>query len=250
MINITEVTHHIAGNTVLSDINLQVPEGQVVALIGPNGAGKSTLLSLIARLTAIQQGSIAVDTLDVSKSPSTTLAQHLSILPQTSEINLRITVSELVSFGRYPYHKGRPTSKDDDFIENAIMAFELQPLAHRTLTTLSGGERQRALLAMTYAQNTHYILLDEPLNNLDIAASRSLMKTLRSLTREHGRTVVIVLHDINYACAYADHIVTMKNGQLGPCGSPADIISTALLEDIFGTDAKVLSGPDYPLVLV
>lgn len=250
MISISGLNHKIAGQTILHDIGLTLPKGQVTALVGPNGAGKSTLLSLIARLTPIQQGRIMVDDLVVGDCANNVLARKLAILPQSSEISLRLSVRELVRFGRYPYHQGRPTEEDLAKVETAINTFALQDQAERPLTTLSGGQRQRALIAMTYAQETDYILLDEPLNNLDIAASRSLMALLRELARTHGRTIVIVLHDINYAAAYADHIVTLKNGRLGPMGPPMSVVTDQLLHQIFETDARVIVQDGQPLVRV
>ncbi|MEM8950068.1 MAG: ATP-binding cassette domain-containing protein [Pseudomonadota bacterium] len=250
MIAISDLSHRIGAKTVLRDIDLRLPQGQITALIGPNGAGKSTLLSLIARLIPIQTGRIEVDSLSVGQCANDMLARTLSILPQSNEISLRLSVRELVAFGRYPYHKGRPRSEDDAMVETALRTFELDDLAPRSLATLSGGERQRALIAMTFAQDTSCILLDEPLNNLDIAASRSLMALLRRLSSEHARTIVIVLHDINYASGYADHIVTLKDGRLGPSGHPADVVKVDLLQGVFGTDAAVLIDRGRPIVKV
>ncbi|QHQ35148.1 iron ABC transporter ATP-binding protein [Algicella marina] len=250
MIEIEGVRYEIEGKPILADIDLTLPKGQVTALIGPNGAGKSTLLSLIARLLPLQTGRITVDGLEVGVCASDVLARKLSILPQSHEIGLRLTVRELVSFGRYPYHKGRPSTEDRAIVEAALATFDLTDLAQRRLTTLSGGQRQRALVAMTYAQDTGYILLDEPLNNLDIAASRALMALLRELAEQHSRTVVIVLHDINYASGYADNIVTMRNGRLGPQGAPGAIVNAGLLRDVFGTDAAVIVQNGKPVVQV
>lgn len=197
MIRIEAVSHQIDGTQILSDVSLEIPKGGVSALVGPNGAGKSTLLSLIARLQKLQTGQIHVEDLNVAHCPSNALARRLSILPQSDDIASRLTVQELIGFGRYPYHKGRPQLEDLDKVEEALAAFQLTGLRTRQLDTLSGGQRQRALIAMTYAQDTDYLLLDEPLNNLDIAASRVLMQQLRILAAEKGRTIVIVLHDLN-----------------------------------------------------
>ena len=239
MIVISGVNYDIGGTAILRDVNLTIPKGGVTALIGPNGAGKSTLLSLIARLISLQTGEITVDDLRVGRSPNDVLARKLAILPQTIDFAPLLTVAELVGFGRYPYHKGRPTALDLSKVAKAIETFDLNGLATRRLDTLSGGQRQRAQVAMTFAQDTDYILLDEPLNNLDIAASRSLMRLLRNLAASHGRTIVIVLHDINYAAAYADQIVAMKDGEMVAMGAPAQIVTETLLRDVFGTDPKV-----------
>ena len=250
MIAISDLRHTIGSAPVLADISLTLPKGRVIALIGPNGAGKSTLLSLIARLIPIQTGRITVDELTVGACANDLLARRLSILPQANAVAPRLTVRELVGFGRYPHHKGRPGADDRDMIENGLEMFGLSALAARQLDTLSGGQRQRAHVAMTFVQDTDYMLLDEPLNNLDIAASRALMELLRRLARDHGRTVVIVLHDINYACGYADHIVTLKEGRLGPVGTPAEVVNAGLLADVFNTRATVHNMQGRPLVQV
>lgn len=239
MIEISGVSYRIGGARILDGINLTLPKGGISALIGPNGAGKSTLLSLIARLMPHQTGTITVDNLVVGACPNNTFARKLAILPQASDAAPLLSVRELVGFGRYPYHKGRPTAEDHAKVERALATFGLTDLAARRLDTLSGGQRQRAQVAMTYAQDTDYILLDEPLNNLDIAASRSLMRVLRDLAASHGRTIVIVLHDINYAAAYADLIVAMKGGRIVATGTPDDIVTEAVLREVFETDPKI-----------
>lgn len=250
MISISGVSHHLGPHQILDDISLDIPAGGITALVGVNGAGKSTLLSLIARLMPLQRGQITVQGLDVSTTAGPDLARVLAILPQTNEVAPRLTVTELVGFGRYPHHRGRPRPEDRAKVSEAIETLGLADLAQRPLDSLSGGQRQRAFLAMTFAQDTDYVLLDEPLNNLDIAASRSLMQILRSLVEDHGRTVVIVLHDINYASAYADHIVTMTGGRLGPCGAPDQILTDTLLAQTFGTDAKVIKDDGQILIKV
>lgn len=250
MISISGVSYQLGRQRILDNISLDIPTGGVTALVGANGAGKSTLLNLVARLAPLQQGRITVNNLDVNTTPGPELARTLAILPQTNEVAPRLTVKELVGFGRYPHHKGRPDASDRAKVDDAVKALELDALADRPLDSLSGGQRQRAFVAMTFAQDTDYVLLDEPLNNLDIAASRSLMTTLRMLTERHGRTVVIVLHDINYASAYADQIVTMKQGRIGRCGPPKQILSDALMLNAFGTDAKVIEDAGQILVKV
>ncbi|MEM9581786.1 MAG: ATP-binding cassette domain-containing protein [Pseudomonadota bacterium] len=250
MIEIENLSFNRGKNPVLKDIMLRIPKGGVTGLIGPNGAGKSTLLSLIARLEPLQTGSIFVEDLEIGRCADDILARKLAILPQTTETAPRLSVAELVAFGRYPYHKGHPTELDRAKIAEAIATFELQDLAHRPLDSLSGGQRQRASVAMTFAQDTDYILLDEPLNNLDIAASRALMSLLRRLSKEHGRTIVIVLHDINYAASYADQIVTMKDGRITAMGPPAEIVTEEMLRSVFATDATVHRIGNRPVVEV
>ncbi|MEM1079356.1 MAG: ATP-binding cassette domain-containing protein [Pseudomonadota bacterium] len=250
MISISGLSHRVGAKPILKDITLDIAPGGVTALVGANGAGKSTLLNLVARLIPLQTGRITVSGLDVARTPGRKLARTMAILPQSQETAPMLTVAELVSFGRYPHHQGRPGRADLAAIAEALRTLELEEMADRPLQSLSGGQRQRAYLAMIFAQETEYMLLDEPLNNLDIAASRSLMKTLRWMAEEHGRTVVIVLHDINYASIYADQMVTLTQGRLGPCGAPREILSEQLLRDVFGTDARVIEDGDEILVKV
>ena len=152
-------------------------------------------------------------------------------------------------FGRYPYHQGRPTPEDLAIVENALSEFKLDSFANRYLTELSGGQRQRAMIAMVFCQSTDYVLLDEPLNNLDMYHARALMQLLQRLTREHKRTTVVVLHDINQAAAYADHVIAMKNGQVAMTGTPNDIFTAENIKDLFDMDVDVLDYQGKKLVI-
>ena len=250
MIRIENLSHKIDGNPILNDLSLEIPKHQITALVGANGAGKSTLLSLIARLSPLQTGTIHVDELEIGQCSSDALARRLSILPQVIHMEARLTIRELVSFGRYPHCRGKLSDKDWRKVDEAIEVLDLKELQHRPIDQLSGGQRQRAYVAMTYAQDTEYMLLDEPLNNMDIAASRSLMRLLRQLCKDHGRAIVIVLHDINYASGYADNIVALANGTIKSAGAPKDIVTTEFLKSIFATDAEVHMVGDRPYVLV
>lgn len=250
MIRIRNVSHQIAGQEILRNVALEIPEGGITALVGPNGAGKSTLLSLVARLAALQAGSIEINGTPLSEISHGDLARKLAILPQVLTSTHRISVADLVGFGRYPYSHGRLGPKDREVIQRALETFDLEAIKHRFLDTLSGGQRQRAYTAMAWAQDTQYLLLDEPLNNLDIAASRSLMQRLKHLAAEENRTVVIVLHDINYAAGYADRIVAMKEGQVVQSGAPLSLVSRGFLQDVFETDAEVAEIDGRPLVVV
>ncbi|OIQ35735.1 MAG: ABC transporter ATP-binding protein [Roseobacter sp. MedPE-SWchi] len=250
MIRIRNVSHQIAGQSILQGVDLDIPQGGLTALVGPNGAGKSTLLSLVARLQTLQSGQIEINGRDLGQISHGDLAQLLAILPQVLTSTHRISVQDLVGFGRYPYSRGRLGPKDREIIADVLESFELQEIKHRFLDTLSGGQRQRAYTAMAWAQDTEYLLLDEPLNNLDIAASRSLMSRLKTLAAQQGRTIVIVLHDINYAAGYADHIVAMKAGRVETAGPPAEVVSEAFLRAVFDTDARVILEEERPLVVV
>ncbi|WP_037312317.1 ABC transporter ATP-binding protein [Ruegeria halocynthiae] len=250
MIEIENLSYQIAGHPILSDVSLRLEKGGLVALVGPNGAGKSTLLSLVARLVPLQSGSISIDGLQIGKTADDVLARQLAILPQDLSVASRLTVRDLVGFGRYPYHKGRPRAEDRDRVDAVIGQFELTAIADRQLENLSGGQRQRAFVAMAFAQDTEYLLLDEPLNNLDISASRALMTLLRDLVTAQGRTVVIVVHDINYAAAYADRIIALKQGVVVADGTPREIVNSALLREVFQTGAEVAVVGGRPVVLV
>ncbi|EKF57628.1 putative iron(III) ABC transporter ATP-binding protein [Agrobacterium albertimagni AOL15] len=249
MIEIQSVSLTREGQRVLEGIDVTLPKGGLTALVGPNGAGKSTLLSLTARLLPLQQGSVTIDGLPVATTPGKVLAKKLAILRQDSGPPPRVTVREMVGFGRFPHSGGRMTTEDKAMVEEALARFELGDLASRTLDRLSGGQRQRVMVAMTYAQDTDYILLDEPLNNLDMYYARQLMLELRRLADETGRTIVIVLHDINHASASADRIIAMKNGRIAADGPPDQIMRTEVLEAIYGFEVPVVETAGMRLAL-
>lgn len=239
MIEIENVSFRHGETPILNNLSLTLPKGGVTALIGPNGAGKSTLFALMARLLPLQSGCIRFDGLDVGSTPSPVLARKLAILRQDSSVATRLSVSDLIGFGRYPHHLGRPAEKDLAMVEAALEEFGLVDMADRFVDQLSGGQRQRALVAMAFAQDTDYLLLDEPLNNLDMYFARDLMRHLGKMAGEHGKTVVIVLHEINYAAAHADRIVALKNGSLVASGPATDIMTTDCLKEVFGMDVKI-----------
>ncbi|MGX2950882.1 iron ABC transporter ATP-binding protein [Ursidibacter sp. B-7004-1] len=249
MIKISQVNHHIGNSAILRNVDLTIQNGGITALVGPNGAGKSTLLSLIARLMPLQQGQIWLDEKEIHKTSSREIAKHLAILTQDNAIHSRISVRDLLMFGRYPHHQGRPTEQDNVIIEQALKRFELQDFSQRFLSELSGGQRQRALIAMTFCQQTQHILLDEPLNNLDMFHARELMRLLRKLTDELNLTTIMVVHDINMAAAYADTIVAMKEGQIKLVGTPDEILTTTNLREIFSLDAELIEHQGKRVVL-
>lgn len=250
MISIRNLSHAIDGRPILHDITLDLPRGGITALIGPNGAGKSTLLTLIARLTGIQQGQITVDDLTVGACSDRDLAQRLAIMPQQAHVSARLRVGELVAMGRYPWNRGRTGAEDRAQVTESLAKFGLTQLADRFLDQISGGQRQSALAAMAHAQGTDYLLLDEPLNNLDISAARGLMRLLRDMADAEGKTIVIVLHDINYAAAYADRIVAMANGRIAADGAPGAILTPQLMRDVFASDVEIIKVNGRPLIVV
>ena len=239
MIEVSDVSLTLGGSLILDHVSLTLPKGGVTALVGPNGAGKSSLLSLIARLRPLQTGRITVDGLPVDTTPTRQLAKVMAILRQDPGVASRLRVAELVGFGRFPHHGGRLTEEDRRIVAETLAQFDLTGLASRFIDTLSGGQRQRALVAMTFCQGTDYILLDEPLNNLDMFHQRELMRTLRTMADGHGKTVLVVLHDINHAAAYADRIVAMKDGRIAASGETREIVRPDILEAVFGFPMRV-----------
>lgn len=233
------VTKRYARNVVVDDVTLELPRGGVTALIGPNGAGKSTLLSIVGRLLEADGGRVTVDGLDVTTTAGDLLARRLAVLRQENHLDIRLTVRDLVTFGRYPHSKGRPNADDLTHVERALEYLDLVQYADRFLDQLSGGQRQRAFVAMVLCQDTDFVLLDEPLNNLDLRHAVSMMGRLRDAARELERTIVVVVHDLNVASCYADTIVAMRNGQVVASGPPAEIMNPQLLEDIYGLPVAV-----------
>lgn len=249
MILIENVSLSYRDVPILREINLSLRKGGITALVGPNGAGKSTLLSLIARLQPLQTGRILIDDLPVDSTPSRILAQRLAILRQGGAVASRLTVRELVGFGRFPHHQGRPTAADLAAVDLALEQFDLQNLSERFIDTLSGGQRQRAMVAMTFCQGTDYLLLDEPLNNLDMFHARQLMRSLKTIANECERTAIIVLHDINQAAAYADRIIAMRDGSVIADGTPADVLTEDNLESVFGYRMQIRQIDGRPVVM-
>ncbi|MDX3774560.1 ABC transporter ATP-binding protein [Chromatiaceae bacterium AAb-1] len=239
MIEVSQLNKFYGNKQVIKDVSFTLSAGGITSIIGPNGAGKSTLLSLISRLLPADSGSVRVDGMNVATTPGPQLAKRLSVLRQENHFVSRLTVKDLVSFGRYPYSQGRLTVEDHEKV-NAAMAFlDLQVLQHRFLDQLSGGQRQRAFVAMVLCQETDYVLLDEPLNNLDMQHSVAMMKQIRRAADELQRTVVLVIHDINFAAAYSDRILAMKNGQLIFDGSPQTIMTPQVLEQVFNLPVQI-----------
>jgi len=239
MIETRDVVKTHGSTTVLHGVNVQIPEGKFTAIIGPNGAGKSTLLSMVSRLDVMTSGSSHVAGLDVAKTASDALAKVMAILRQDNQSTLRLTVRDLVGFGRFPHSKGRMTAEDVQHVDQALQYLQLTELADRYLDELSGGQRQRAYIAMVLCQDTPYILLDEPLNNLDMAHAVSMMKLLRRLVNERQKTVVVVLHDINFASCYADHIIAMKNGRVAHEGAPLQVVTDGVLTGLYEIPVSV-----------
>lgn len=233
----------------IGPVTLDIERGGITALVGPNGAGKSTMLTMIGRLMGADEGTITIAGMDVSSTKSKDLAKIVSILRQENHFITRLTVRQLVGFGRFPHSRGRLTAKDEELISEAIDFLGLTELENRYLDELSGGQRQRAYVSMVFAQNTDYMLLDEPLNNLDMQHSVQMMKHLREAADRFSRTIVIVLHDINFAAHYADRICAMKDGQIAAYGQSKEIMQADTLSQIFNTPVRVIDGPKGPLAV-
>ena len=239
MIEVKEICKSYQNSQVLKRISETIPAGGITSIIGANGAGKSTLLSVISRLLTAESGSVWVNGLEVAKTPDEQLAKVLSVLRQENHFTSRLTVEDLVGFGRYPWSKGRLTAQDRQHMMTAMAFLDLLPLKDRYLDQLSGGQRQRACVAMVLCQDTDYVLLDEPLNNLDMKHSVAMMKQLRRATDELHKTIILVIHDINFASAYSDHIIAMKQGEVLYRGTPQEIMRPEIIEAIFDTEVQI-----------
>lgn len=236
MIEIKNLNKFYGEFQVLKDINLVIPEQKITALIGSNGAGKSTLLKTISRLLPYQSGHVYMDDKDLNTLKNKDIAKTLSILKQSNDFMIRITIKELVTFGRYPHQKGRLTQLDEDKIQESLTYMKIKDIEDKYLDQLSGGQRQRAYIAMILAQDTKYILLDEPLNNLDMKHAVEMMMILTKLVKDYQKTIVIVMHDINIASSFSDYIVAMKDGEIIEQGDVDYMMNKSLLDHVFDHD--------------
>lgn len=242
MITVHNLHKAYGAKTVLAGVHAEFAAGRLTSLIGPNGAGKTTLLMMIARLMDPSGGEILLGGRSVAEIPLRDYAKRVATLRQAPGFNLRLTVEELVAFGRFPYSRGALTAEDHRVIDEALSFLDLQALRRAYLDELSGGQRQMAFLAMTVAQQTECLLLDEPLNNLDIKHAVHIMRALRRLCDEQGRTVILVVHDINFAAHYSDHILAMKAGAVHCAGSVAEVVNEARLRELYDLDFEITHG--------
>lgn len=245
--NVMDLMKHYGEKRVVDTVSFEVPKGKVLSLIGPNGAGKSTVMGMISRLIAKDSGVIDFEGEELTKWKSRELAKHLAILTQHNHIQLKLTVRELVSFGRFPYSGSHLKIEDEQMIDQAIAYMELEEIENRYLDELSGGQRQRAYIAMVIAQDTEYILLDEPTNNLDIYHSSNLMRIVRRLCDELGKTVILVLHEINYAAFYSDYICAFVDGKIARFGTVEEVINQESLKMIYNVDFEIIHIDGKPL---
>lgn len=244
---IQDLTKRYDGKTVVNNVSFTIPKGKVTSLIGPNGAGKSTVMGMISRLIARDNGLVEFGDRDLKNWKSKELAKRLAILTQTNNIQMKLTIRELVSFGRFPYSAGHNTAEDEEVIDRAIEYMELTDIQDQFIDELSGGQRQRACIAMVIAQDTEYVLLDEPTNNLDIYHASNMMKIVRRLCDELGKTVILVLHEINYAAFYSDYICAFKNGQIARFGTVEEVMTRENLKEIYNVDFEIMQVEGKPL---
>lgn len=239
MIEIKNISKKYRENYVVKDVTTEIPEEKITCIIGPNGAGKSTLLNMISRFTPWDSGEIKIDGKNIEDWDKTELAKTVATLKQDNSTNIKLTVYELISFGRFPHSNGKLTKEDKEKIEEAMEYMNLKEFRDKYLDELSGGQRQRAYIAMTIAQNTKYILLDEPLNNLDMKSAVQMMKILHKLVKELKKTIVIVMHDINFTSVYSDYILAMKNGKLKHMDKTKNIVIQEKLEKLYEMSIEV-----------
>ncbi|AEN12570.1 MULTISPECIES: ABC transporter ATP-binding protein [unclassified Streptomyces] len=230
---------------IVTGLDVSIPPGQVTVIVGPNACGKSTLLRAMARLLPPTGGSVLLDGRSIQEMPTKEVAAVLGILPQSPSAPEGITVSDLVGRGRYP-HQGwfrRWTAEDDEAVARALLSTDVLELADRPVDELSGGQRQRVWIAMALSQRTDILLLDEPTTFLDVSHQLDVLDLLTDLNRERGVTMVAVLHDLNLACRYADHMIAMKGGRIVAEGRPRDIVTEELVGEVFGMRCTVLDDP-------
>jgi iron complex transport system ATP-binding protein len=248
-----ELTLAYEERTVVHDLDLAVPDGRVTVIVGPNACGKSTTLRALGRLLKPRGGSVLLDGEELSRIPTKKIAQSIGLLPQSPVAPEAITVADLVSRGRQPHQHWwqQWSDADERAVTDAMERTDVTELAERSVDELSGGQRQRVWIAMSLAQETDLLLLDEPTTFLDIAHQVEVLDLVRRLNHDQGRTVVIVLHDLNQAARYADHLVAMKEGRIVAEGSPAEVVTAELVREVFGLESVVIPDPvtGSPLVV-
>lgn len=233
------------GDEIVSDLDVSIPIGAITVVVGANACGKSTLLKALGRILAPRSGSVYLDGRDIHSMPTKAVARKLGMLPQAPTAPESITVSDLVGRGRYPHQSWLRhwSTADSDAVANALRLTDTMSLADRSVDELSGGQRQRVWIAMALAQETDVLLLDEPTTFLDINHQIEVLDLLAELNRDGGRTIVIVLHDLNLAARYADHVIAMKGGAIVATGTPAEVVTSEVVADVFGLDARIVTDP-------
>ncbi len=246
------VTVGYGGAPVVHDLSVEIPDGQVTTIVGPNGCGKSTLLRTLARLLAPTSGEVLLDGGPITSMSTRDIATRLALLPQSPVAPEGLLVRDLVGRGRHPHQRwfSQWSTKDEEVVGAAMAMTDTTALRDRPLDQLSGGQRQRAWIAMTLAQDTDLMLLDEPTTYLDLAHQVEVLELVCRLNRERSRTVAMVLHDLNLAARYSDLVVVMRAGRIVTQGPPAEVFTAQLLSDVFGLEAEILSDPRTGLPIV
>ncbi|ANF94593.1 ABC transporter ATP-binding protein [Paenibacillus bovis] len=230
---------------IVEDLNIQIPQGRITALVGANGSGKSTILKTMARIMQPKAGAVLLDGKSIHKQSTREVAKQLAILPQTPTAPEGLTVTELVSYGRFPYQKGFGSMKaeDKEKIAWAIEATGMMDFHDRPIDQLSGGQRQRAWIAMSLAQDTEILFLDEPTTYLDMAHQLEVLQLLEKLNATSGRSIIMVVHDLNHASRYAHHMIAIKKGKAIAEGTPVEVMNCDVLRDVFGIEADIVVDP-------
>ena len=239
MIEVKNISKKYGSKAVVNNVSFQIKRGKITSFIGPNGAGKSTVLGMMSRLLKKDSGEVFIDGKEISKWDTKELSKVMGILKQSNHLNVRLTIRDLVAFGRFPHSQGNLTAEDQVKIDEALAYMQLQDIQYKFLDELSGWQRQRAFIGMVLAQDTDYIFLDEPLNNLDMKHSVQIMKMLRRITDELGKTVVIVIHDINFASCYSDEIIALQDGEIAVTGTVNEIMQASTLSKLYDMDFNV-----------
>lgn len=232
-------------HTIINNLDVEIPDRKITSIIGPNGCGKSTLLKALSRLLAIKKGEIQLDGENIHTQSTKEIAKKIAILPQTPEVADGLTVGELVSYGRFPHQKGfgRLSAEDKKEIDWALSVTGTSEFRHRSINDLSGGQRQRVWIAMALAQKTDIIFLDEPTTYLDISHQLEILELVQRLNEEQGCTIIMVLHDINQAIRFSDHLIAMKKGEIVASGATEDVLTKDILEKVFNIDVVLSTDP-------
>lgn len=239
MIEVKNISKKYGSRMVVNNVSFQIKRGKITSFIGPNGAGKSTVLGMMSRLLKKDEGEVFINGKELAQWKTNELSKVLSILKQSNHLSVRLTIRDLVAFGRFPHSQGNLTEEDQQKIDESLRYMQLEDIQDKYLDELSGGQRQRAFIGMVLAQDTEYIFLDEPLNNLDMKHSVQIMKMLRKITDELGKTVVIVIHDINFASCYSDEIIALQDGEIAVYGTVDEIMQAPILSKLYGMDFNV-----------
>lgn len=239
MIEVKNISKKYGSKAVVNNVSFQIKRGKITSFIGPNGAGKSTVLAMMSRLLKKDSGEVLINGKELSHWKTNELAKVMAILKQSNHLSVRLTIRDLVAFGRFPHSQGNLTEEDRLKIDEALHYMQLEDIQDKYVDELSGGQKQRAFIGMVLAQDTDYIFLDEPLNNLDMKHSVQIMKILRQITDELGKTVVIVIHDINFASCYSDEIIALQDGEIAIKGTVDEIMQASKLSKLYGMDFNV-----------